>query len=188
MGSPPLPLHTDSIPSSPILEENATLFECYDSIQKPMTISLILCVPPQQFFVSFHFYLFHVRPRHEYSFPLCLFHLFFPCPPYTHAIEPGSLEGADDRAVARLPRRPSCDCVDCFRLVVQPSSIIGSSAIITVAAPAASSASSSMAPLRGLMFVPLHARHGFVVTIYHVNCSGLVVRPSLIVGICRYHC
>jgi hypothetical protein len=57
MGSPLLPLHTDSIPSSLILEENATLFECYDSIQKPMTISLIFCVPPQQFFVSFQFFI-----------------------------------------------------------------------------------------------------------------------------------
>ena len=66
VGWPPLPLQTNSIPSSPILEENGTLFECYDSIQKTMTIFryLFVYISPQKFFVSFHLYLFHVSPHH----------------------------------------------------------------------------------------------------------------------------
>ena len=117
-------------PSSPILEENGTLFECYDLIQKTNDdFWSSFGVPPQQFCVSFHFYLFHVSPHREYSFPLqmfvgyCLCCLFFPCLPSTCAIKPGSIDGPEDRAVARPPHCPSHNCGDRSRPVVWSLSI-----------------------------------------------------------------
>ena len=89
---------------------------CQRAVFATFSLVYVSMVPPQQFFVSFHFYLFHVSPHHEYLFlprvfvGYCLCCHIFPHPPSARATKPGSIDGPDDCAVARPPRRPSHDC------------------------------------------------------------------------------